>query len=273
MQPKGSRLPFFCVAGMGGNLANLRRLALMVGEDQPFYGLQPPGLDGRQKRLYRVEALAEHYIEELLAFQPQGPFFLGGYSGGGVAAYEMARQLGAAGHQVGFLGFLDSFSPALPRKSYLARAKIHAGRMVESGPGYALDALRRRLGYQRATLQLRMSRVLSKVNPERYRYDSIGDSWITAERAYHPGTWDGTATLFRAAEETALSLWTAYEVDAQHGWGRYVKGGVEVLLCPGNHSSMCEEPHVQALAAKLRLCLQRAASEPVRTDAPERAAG
>ena len=258
MQPKGTRRPFYCVAGMGGNLANLRRLAVLVGEDQPFYGLQPPGLDGKQKRLYRVEDLGAHYVAEILAFQPQGPFLLGGYSGGGVAAFEMSCQLEKMGHEVTFLGFIDSFSPSLPRKPYLARARIHARRTASGGAAYLVDLLRRRLSYQRMEVDRRVTRVLGKVFPERYRYANIGDSWMTAERAYEPRTLGGAATLFRAEEESALSRWTAFDVDERHGWGRFVRGGVCVELCPGNHTSMCAEPHVQVLAAKLRASLDAA---------------
>jgi acyl transferase domain-containing protein/thioesterase domain-containing protein len=258
MQPNGTRPPFYCVAGMGGNLANLRRLALLVGDGQPFYGLQPPGLDGKQKRLHRVEELAAHYLEEILAVQSEGPFLLGGYSGGGVAAFEMSCQLLEMGHEVAFLGFLDSFSPALPRRSYVARAKIHASRTAAGGAAYLIDLAGRRLGYERREALRRVTRVLGKAFPERYRYANIGDSWMTAERAYTPGTFDGAATLFRAAEESALSLSSAFEIDEQHGWGRFVSGGVHVELCPGNHTSMCEEPNVGVLATRLRASLDRA---------------
>jgi len=259
MQPRGTRPPFYCVAGMGGNLANLRRLAVLAGEDQPFYGLQPPGLDGKHKRLYRVEDLGAHYLAEILAFQPRGPFLLGGYSGGGVAAFEMSCQLEKLGHEVVFLGFIDSFSPSLPRKPYLARARIHARRAASGGVAYLVDLVGRRLWYERGEVERRVTRVLGKVFPERYRYVNIGDSWMTAEHAYRPGTLGGKATLFRAEEETAISRWTAFDVDERHGWGRFVRGGVDVELCPGNHASMCEEPHVQVLAAKLRAALDRAA--------------
>jgi thioesterase domain-containing protein len=259
IQAKGTGRPFYCVAGMGGNLANLRRLALLVGEAHPFYGLQPPGLDGKQKRLYRVEELGAYYIKEILAFQPEGPFLLGGYSGGGVAAFEMSRQLTQMGHEVAFLGLLDSFSPALPRKSYLTRARIHAHRAATGGAGYLVDLARRRFGHERTESLRRVTRVLGKVFPARYRDANIGDSWMTAERAYTPGTFGGAATLFRAAEESALTLSTAFDIDEQHGWGRFVRGGVHVELCPGNHTSMCEEPHVRALAAKLRAALDLAA--------------
>jgi thioesterase domain-containing protein len=104
--------------------------------------------------------------------------------------------------------------------------------------------------------------VLGKVFPERYRYANIGDSWMVAEDAYVPGTLGGAATLFRAKEETAVSRWTAFDVDEQHGWGRFVRGGVTVEICPGNHTSMCEDPNVRVLAAKLRASLECATSAP-----------
>jgi 3-oxoacyl-(acyl-carrier-protein) synthase/thioesterase domain-containing protein/aryl carrier-like protein len=258
MQPRGTRRPFYCVAGMGGNLTNLRRLAILVGDDQPFYGLQPPGLDGRHERLYRVEELGSHYVNEILALQPEGPFLLGGYSGGGVAAFEMACQLTRRGHDIAFLGLIDSFSPCLPRRPYLDRAKIHAGRVAAEGPGYLTDLALRRLAYERKEASRRVTRALGKVLPERYRYDNIEDAWMIAEGAYTPGTFPGRATLFAAERPSAISLSTAVVVDEQHGWARFALGGVDVLPCPGDHTTLCEDPHVELLAAKLRATLDRA---------------
>ena len=170
----------------------------------------------------------------------------------------MTCQLKEMGHEVAFLGFIDSFSPSLPRKSYLDRARIHAHRTASGGAAYLVDLVGRRLRYQRTQVERRVTRALGKVFPERYRYANIGDSWMTAAHAYEPGTLGGAATLFRAEEETAVSRWTGFDVDEQHGWGRFVRGGVDVELCPGNHTSMCAEPHVQVLAAKLRASLDAA---------------
>ena len=252
MQAQGDGTPLFCVAGMGGNPANLRRLAILIGSDRPFYGLQPPGLDGTSERLYEVEALADHYLREVFAVQKEGPFFLGGYSGGGVAAFAMAQKLTAQGHEVGFLGFIDSFSPQLPRKSYAERALLHLRRTREQGPAYLADTVGRRFEHQRFAAMRRVYRALGTVSPERYRYENIGDSWITAESRYFPKPWPGKAVLFRAAEESAISLWSAVSVDEQHGWGRYVMRGVEVVVVPGNHATMCDEPQVQVLADEMR---------------------
>jgi thioesterase domain-containing protein len=159
---------------------------------------------------------------------------------------------------VTFLGLIDSFSPSLPRRPYLARAEIHARRTLDRGPSYLADLARRRLRYERQEIERRVKRALGRVAPERYRYDNIADAWIIAEGAYQPGTFAGQATLFRAVEESALSLSTAFVVDAEHGWGRFVRGGVEVLVCPGNHATLCEEPNVGVLAEMLRGAIDRA---------------
>jgi acyl transferase domain-containing protein/thioesterase domain-containing protein/acyl carrier protein len=252
MQPKGDLPPFFCIAGMGGTLNNLRKLSLLAGESRPFIGLQPPGADGRTQLLYSVEALAEHYRAEIAKVQSEGPYLLGGYSGGGVAAFEVARQLTALGSEVIFLGFIDSFSPNLPKRGAFSRARIHYERVADQGPGYLLHTLERRLKHHDFSGGRWVKRNLGKLFPTQFRYENIADSWVVAESRYRPEPWTGSAVLFRAREESAVSLWTAVEVDSEHGWSRYVKGGVEVQIVPGNHGTMCEEPNVRVLADKLR---------------------
>jgi thioesterase domain-containing protein len=263
MQTKGSLPPFYCVAGMGGTLNNLRKLALLVGDARPFYGLQPPGAEDSSQRLWRVEELAEHYIREVRAVQPQGPYLLGGYSGGGTVAFEMSKQLSAVGEAIAFLGFIDSYSPDLPRRSATERAKVHLRRAQMEGPNYFLRMLKHRVIYEKLVMQERVTKQLARVFPDKYRYENIADSWKVAEGAYHPGPWPGgRAVLFRAREESAIGLWTGVVVDELHGWGRYLPGGVELQITPGNHATMCEDPHVRALASKMRDAMDRA-SPPV----------
>lgn len=268
MQREGDGPPFYCAAGMGGTLNNLRHLARLMGTARPVYGLQPPGADNRQEILYSVEQLAARYVGEVRAVQPHGPYLLGGYSGGGVVAFEMARQLTAAGEPVAFVGFIDSFSPALPRRPLRRRALVHLARVRDQGGAYLLDTLRRRYEYQRGALALRAGHALGALFPQRYRYESIQESWLVAEAHYRPAAWAGSATLFRARTESATSLWTAFEVDHAHGWGRYLEGGVRVEVCPGDHSTMCEEPHVRVLAAKLRQAVDAAAGAAVPNGVP-----
>jgi acyl transferase domain-containing protein/thioesterase domain-containing protein len=273
MQQKGSQAPFACVAGMGGTLNNLRKLAILLGDSRPFYGLQPPGADDPEQLLYSVEELAAHYLTELRREQPNGPYFLGGYSGGGVAAFEMARQLMAQGETVAFLGLIDSFSPQLPQRSVSERVMMHARRAAKEGPGYLFKMIRRRFANERDTLRIRMGRQLGRVMPDQYRYDAIMDSWMVAEGRYHPTPEALRGTLFRAREETAISLWTGVKVDGEHGWGRYLLGGVDVQICAGNHTTMCEEPNVRVLASRMRAAIDNATAAPSSRDVPAGVAG
>ena len=108
---QGTRRPFFVVPGVGGNVLVFARLARLLGEDQPFYGLQAQGLDGKAKPYTRVEDMARHYIEEIRSVQPQGPYLLGGTCTGGLVAYEIAQRLTAQGESVR-LAIMESWHPS-----------------------------------------------------------------------------------------------------------------------------------------------------------------
>src|SRR5690606_3357299 len=133
LQPAGTAPAFYCAAGMGGNPLNLRALAMEMGLDQPVYGLQPLGLDGLAKPHRTIPEMAAHYISEIRQKQPHGPYYLGGYSGGGVIAFEMAKQLTEAGESVGALVFLDSVAPGVVLPSALGR---HMSAMRQNGWRY-----------------------------------------------------------------------------------------------------------------------------------------
>ena len=91
IRESGSKAPFFCVHGAGGNVLLYRELARHLGDDVPFYGLQSRGMDGSGSFATDLEKMASNYLEEIRAVQPTGAFNLGGYCMGGLVAYEMAQ--------------------------------------------------------------------------------------------------------------------------------------------------------------------------------------
>ena len=101
IQPAGSHTPFFCIHGVGGNVVGFHELAQHMKPDYPFYGLQSQGLDGKHACHTRIEDMAAHYLDEICTVQPKGPYQMGGFSLGGLVAYEMACQLLARGEEVG----------------------------------------------------------------------------------------------------------------------------------------------------------------------------
>ena len=72
--------PFFLVAGMFGNILNLRHLAMLIGDDRAVYGIQALGLREGEEPHRRFEDMAEAYIDEIRQVQPHGPYLLGGFS-------------------------------------------------------------------------------------------------------------------------------------------------------------------------------------------------
>lgn len=255
IKPNGSKTPFFCVHGLGGNVLELSDLARYLGDDQPFYGLQSRGLDGKQSPLTSVEEMAAHYIKEMRGLQPVGPYFIGGRSLGGTIAFEMARQLRGAGQQVGLLALLDTYPSKALRLG--ERLSSHAANLERL-------SLRAKFEYVVATARFIPRQIKSGI--WRTIYDSFQRSGRTLPRAlnsvmefnslaagrYVPQPYDGSVTLFWASRDPRASD------DSVKGWRALANGGIEVSEIPGNHLDIIKEPYVGELARKLSECLARA---------------
>ena len=263
IQPFGEGPAFYCAAGMGGNPLNLRALALEMGIDQPFYGLQPQGLDGISKLHRTIPQMAAHYIAEIRRKQPNGPYFLGGYSGGGVVAFEMAKQLVAQGERIGALVFLDSVAPGVELPSIVGKLGKHVEGFREEGMRYvlaaALGALNRRVEAVAAVVR----KPLRRLFPYHYRLESIADTWNEAFAAYQPTPYAGDGMLYRASTGFVIG----FDIGRLNGWERWIQGAIEVNECPGDHSSMCEQPHVRVLSRRLKSYLQRQVRDTMASEA------
>ncbi|MEO8338251.1 MAG: amino acid adenylation domain-containing protein [Nitrospirota bacterium] len=110
IQPSGATTPIFMVPGVGGNVLVFAQLARLLGSDQPFYGLQARGLDGKETPFTSVPEMASHYIAEIRTVRPQGPYVVLGLCTGGLIAYEMAQQLRERGEAVTLI-MMDTWHP------------------------------------------------------------------------------------------------------------------------------------------------------------------
>jgi thioesterase domain-containing protein len=246
IQVKGSKLPFFCVHGAGGNVLNLRDLSRRLGDDQPFYGLQAQGVDGKLRPLPRIEDMAAQYLAAMRQVQPHGPYLLGGYSGGGVVAYEMAQRLQADGEEVRFLGFLDTFCPVQPNRPKQPLLRTVFGRPAW-WPGFEFAAKR---------AKLRWHTRLGQAVPHDLREFALYDNFSAAQAKYRPKPYAGSVALWMADEMDPSFAW----IGADLGWAPYVTGELEIHQIPGTHQTLVLEPNVQLVVAELRAALDRAAS-------------
>lgn len=264
---EGRHPPFFCVHDGYGHVLNLRHLARRLGPEQPFYGLQTRGLDGREDLFTKLEDMAAHYIDEIRRVQPHGPYYIGGYSFGGKVAFEMAQQLRAHGEEVGLLALLDSHRrgvrQTVPVSVWLKR---HAERMS----GLALREKVRYLGVRARNMGHLIGRVLRRpvfwmafcwhrMSGRRLSPRFLHDTNVRASRNYRPKVFEGRTVLFCAE----LYAWA--HPDVHESWNELVKGGVEMRRVPGQHFNLIEEPHVQGLAKELQECLHEAQAQKATT--------
>ncbi|WP_144212011.1 non-ribosomal peptide synthetase, partial [Flavobacterium anhuiense] len=108
LQKKGSNKAIYLAPPGGGTVNCYIELAKLLGEDQPVYAFQSPGLNGKSPISDSIEEMAFTFVEEMQKVDPYGPYRLGGYSFGGIVAYEMAVQLQNKGFDVEELLIFDS---------------------------------------------------------------------------------------------------------------------------------------------------------------------
>jgi thioesterase domain-containing protein len=262
----GTKTPFFLVAGMFGNVLNLRHLAHLLGRDRPFYGLQARGLFGEAAPHETLEAAAADCIAELRQIQPRGPYLLGGFSGGGLTAWEIGRQLRAAGETVALIVLLDTPMPVPPPLSRADRALIKLSELREGGPRFLVQWLRRRMEWERA----RRLRGAGEPDPRvpSFQNAAIEAAFRGAVGVYRLERWEGgRVVLYRPPLDRRWKVtggsWINSEkehVFADNQWTSFAPG-LEVVEVPGNHDSMVLEPNVRVLATRMRQALAKAEAE------------
>jgi thioesterase domain-containing protein len=252
----GAGRPLFLVHAAGGNVASYAALARHLGPGRPCYGLQSRGLEGEELPHQRVEEMAADYLAEIRAVQPEGPYRLGGWSMGGLVAFEMARRLEAAGEAMELLAVVDSKPPVGavsgadpddPR--LLADFLRHLGLPPERLPAPA-EAGTPPSAEERLWQAWEAARAADLV-PSELDLTRFGRLWgvfqanVAAAASYRPGPCASDLLLIVAESRAAVA---AAEADR---WRALTTGTVRSVTVPGDHFSLVREPHVRALAAVL----------------------
>jgi acyl transferase domain-containing protein/thioesterase domain-containing protein len=252
---RGTGTPFFCVHGAEGNVLNFRDLAMRLDDDRPFFGLQAQGVDGKLEPLDTIEKMAAQYIAAIREVQPRGPYLLGGYSGGGVIAFEMAQQLDKQGQKTALLGLLDAFSPLVTDPRYSWRQRLEE--FASKGPRVIVEKLRwKRLARIHANQLRELDGYTARgeVVPLELRSLHLMRAYLEAQKRYQPEVYPGRLTLFRASNiASALA-----HAGPFLGWDGLAADGVEVHETAGGHHDFLLEAHVDDVVAKLKNCLARA---------------
>jgi thioesterase domain-containing protein/acyl carrier protein len=268
----GVRPPFFCVHDVGGGIERFAQLAELLGDDQPFYALRGRGQEGEAAPHDSTPQMAADYLALVRRVQPHGPYYLGGYCFGGVVAFEMARQLRAAGETVALVAIFEGYAPVrtMPPVPFWSPRKWPA--MLVNLPGWVIDhaALGPRYTWDRFW---HVSRQLSKQQLVRLGVrgplqvgevvrgaDQMPDhrqlvvvAHLRASRSYQPSPSDLAVTLFNCRRQSMLR-----DPDRRRGWHRLANGGLTIKVVAGSHHNLLAPEHVASLAGALRASLHAA---------------
>ena len=252
----GPKTPFFLVAGMFGNVLNLRHLAQLLGTDRRFYGVQARGLLGGAEPHTRLEDAARDYLAEIRQVQPHGPYLIGGFSGGGLTALEMAQQLRAAGEEVALLTLLDTPLPLRPELSRADKAAIKLHEFRRKGFGYVGEWMQARRDWK-----AQLARMADEAEAEAdsgFHNRAIEAAFRDALPHVTLRGYDAPVALFRPPLDKHWRVtggrWVSSAKEYVHDdndWSPWMPR-LSVHEVPGDHDSMVLEPNVRVMASRLK---------------------
>jgi thioesterase domain-containing protein len=258
LQPRGEREPVFAVGGHNGDVFCYRALAAHLGAERPFFGLQPPGLDGHSAPIALVTDLAAYFAAQIRAFRPRGPSVIAGYCAGGTIAFELARQLVRDGTPVSCVALLGGPYPSWYRywpqiRHQLTRQWERLGKharavaaLTHGRRQYILDRLRRR----RADRDASDHAVPDPVMRLRATVEAVT---LTAVRQYTPQHFPGRLCLILPNRK-----WTANGSLLSRRW-HSLAHELDQYCGPDdcNGDRMLLEPYVTQIAELFRRALDR----------------
>ncbi len=269
----GNRPPFYMVHGGAGHVFNYQKLADNLADDQPLYGVQPPDWTGYRVDPPKVEELAQQYVDEICQFQPEGPYYLGGFCFGGMVVYEMARLLQEAGKEVALLALIEP-SALADRSALFKRKQEGVGPQVGKLPLFGFDqdvpttlsGKMRRAGFG---FLFRSRRYLIRTFQQGKRFifwlylatgapvlrkhrDYYLMEFVTGKsrKVYKPiGDFEGTIDMLMVRRNPFL--------DQTLGWESRATAGVQMCQFPTHHIGVIQEPFVKEVAAALQARLDK----------------
>jgi amino acid adenylation domain-containing protein len=263
IRESGSKPALYLVHGGGLHVLFYQNLIKYLDPDQPIYALQAKGLNGDEEPLDSIEDMAAHYIREIRAKNPAGPYCLAGYSLGGLIAWEMAKQLMGMGKDVPMLFLFD----AVAKEEWTEHANSRWLKTMRK-TGFNLSLMLRNpagaIGYKSNVLKLQFQHLKGKMLTA-YRnnrtheieidYLPYGKEVYEKSRAayerYELQPLDIKVDLFKAKEQMF------YLPDPKHyGWDKYALQGVIVHEIDGNHLTLFDDPHGKQVAEVLKLRLE-----------------
>jgi len=249
--------PLFLIHGAKGNVLWFKPFADRLKDGSPIYGVEAQGIDGSLPFLETIEEMAALYVRHIQTLDPEGPYRLVGYSGGGVIAIEMAQQFKRSGRKVELLIMLDTLAPQEISRPLGLVDKI--GLIGQMGTPYLMRWSTHKLSQIADTARQRLG---PKTEAEEKSYiEVLGDRsevvYLEAQRRYHPVEYDGDVMIFRAEHADAMFV----RAGGLLGWQGITTGKVDVITLDAHHDNLLAEPAVHVVVAEVKRRIEALNSE------------
>ena len=250
IRSNGTKPPLFCIHAIDGEVMPYGNLAPHLADDQPVYGLRL-NVEDVKSETGNMKNLAAKYVAEIRSVQSEGPYFLLGYSFGGVLAFELAQQLYSIGQEVAFLGFFDTMNPQYRPQRLWIRLPLFK-RLARSFNKFKAVSAGQRMTY----LLMKLDKWLKGIKKSDFSSDKKNDcqeilaNW---KDEYVPAIYPGRITIFRAVDEQKRY---SDQIDEKLGWEGLAQGGLIVYEVAGDHGTIVYQENIKSLGERLMACLQ-----------------
>lgn len=250
IKPTGTKPPLFLIHGDGLNVLVFKSFSQYIDKDQPIWGIQAKGLDGKSLPKDSIQAIAAEYLVEIEELYPKGPYNFAGYSFGGLVAYELTKQLKEKGKTVNFIGILDT---NISNESFYHNGSISIGKklirqfskltfIAQSFVIRPVDTVK----YQQFIIKRKSAEFFIKLGLKEHTIefnqfsheDLILQNLTKAYQNYTIQAQPIKVDLFRCKIRPYF-----VEDPVYLGWKKYATAGVEVLEVPGDHKTFLFSPN------------------------------
>lgn len=245
----GSKRPIFCISGGGGGAHWFHPVLPYLDPDRPFYVLDFLGLDDELNANASVTKIAAVFLKAVKEVQPEGPYLLGGFSLGGIFAWELSRQLQAQGDKVPLLFLLDQYGPGI-QQSFWPKLRQYIRNFFALSWKGKLKFFYDKYRWIVKNVKFKLARGETKQQQTQYR--EVMQSHLDAVNSYTPPIRNGVLDIFRSEHPPRSA-----PPDPYAGWGGYASNGIVIHKIPGNHFSMFQSPNNKVFAQELEKCVAR----------------
>ncbi|WP_434629660.1 beta-ketoacyl synthase N-terminal-like domain-containing protein [Chromobacterium sp. CV08] len=255
--------PIFLVHPGGAGAESYIKLANYLDGRQPVHAIESYNLYSGEEPIRTITELAALYLKHVRSVQPHGPYFLGGWSRGGMVAFEMAQQLFDAGERVETLYLLDSYVMNEQEKT-VAIDNVMKHSMLPGGVASFRDLLKNNLAVERISNVVYQPRpypgraILFKANQQletRAAKQTMELAQTSAREVVARNSSEQVAqvidNLNAFINEDTVADFNRLGAKPDNGWSRYIEN-LSIRIVDGNHFSIMEERTLRPIARHIQ---------------------